>query len=107
MAHRIGEKLAQLRQQQGLTLTKLAKQLGFISRGHIANLEAGRDVPSLTLAVRLADRLGVTVDDLLRDEREVPAITHPIAPSASYDAMKVPFGPQLRALRRARHVTQG
>jgi transcriptional regulator with XRE-family HTH domain len=106
MAQRFGEKLAQLRQQRSLTRTELATQLGFISRAHIANLEKGRDVPSLTIAVRLADHLGVSVDNLLRDNREIAAIASPIGPPAPHGDVQLPFGQQLRALRRARHMTQ-
>lgn len=62
-----GEKLRYLRQQQRLTQTTLAQQVGLASQAYVSDLEAGRKVPSLDLVVRLAELLGVTTDYLLRD----------------------------------------
>jgi transcriptional regulator with XRE-family HTH domain len=106
MAQRFGEKLTQLRQQHGRTRTELAQQLGFISRAHIANLETGRDVPSLSIAVRLAGHLGVTLDSLLRDDRELEALQWQSAPPAQDEAVLASFGERLRTLRHQRTVKQ-
>jgi transcriptional regulator with XRE-family HTH domain len=62
-----GEKLRYLRQQQRLTQTTLAQQVGLASQAYVSDLEAGRKVPSLDLIVRLAELLEVTTDYLLRD----------------------------------------
>lgn len=65
--NQFGEKLRYLRQQQRLTQTMLAQQVGLASQAYVSDLEAGRKVPSLDLVVRLAELLGVTTDYLLRD----------------------------------------
>jgi transcriptional regulator with XRE-family HTH domain len=106
MTQRFGEKLAQLRQQHGRTRTELAQQLGFISRAHIANLETGRDVPSLSIAVRLAEHLDVTLDSLLRDDREFEVVQRLSAPPAHDETVLASFRERLRALRRQRTMKQ-
>jgi transcriptional regulator with XRE-family HTH domain len=106
MAQRFGEKLTQLRQAKGLTQTELAKQLGSLSRAHIANLEKGRDVPSLFIAVQLAMYLDVTIDSLLRDDREVKArATTSNVPGHGLEG-KLSFGPQLSDVRVQHNLTQ-
>lgn len=106
MAQRFGEKLTQLRQQHGRTRTELAQQLGFISRAHIANLETGRDVPSLSIAVRLAERLGVTLDSLLRDDRDLEAVQRLSTPRTHDEGVLASFGERLRTLRRQSTLKQ-
>jgi len=117
MAQRFGEKLTQLRQGKGLTQTELARQLGSLSRAHLANLEKGRDVPSLSIAVQLAVHLGITIDSLLRDDREVEGRANPSNVSAhavegqlSFGPQLVEgqlsFGPQLSEVRLQRNITQ-
>jgi transcriptional regulator with XRE-family HTH domain len=106
MAQRFGEKLTQLRQAKGLTQTELSRQLGSLSRAHIANLEKGRDIPSLSIAVQLAMYLGVTIDSLLRDDREVEARTAPSNASAHTLGVQLSFGPQLSDVRLRRNLTQ-
>jgi transcriptional regulator with XRE-family HTH domain len=62
-----GARLRALRLQQQLSQRDLARTLGLASRAYIGGLEADRGkLPSLGLAVRLADLFGVTTDDLLR-----------------------------------------
>lgn len=68
---RFGEKLRMLRQRRGLTLRELADVLDFQSHSFISHLESGRKVPSLELAVKIANYFGVTVDQLAKDELEV------------------------------------
>lgn len=68
---RFGEKLRMLRQRQGLTVRQLAANLNIKSYSHIADMEAGRNLPSVELLVKLADFFQVTTDQLLRDELEL------------------------------------
>ncbi len=68
---RLGEKLKTLRQRQGLTVRQLAVDLHIKSYSHIADMEAGRNLPSVELLVKLADFFQVTTDQLLRDELEI------------------------------------
>jgi transcriptional regulator with XRE-family HTH domain len=69
---RFGEKLRTLRQQRGLTMLALAKEIGFATHGYLGDLESGRAKPSLELALTIADYFGVSVDALARDEVELP-----------------------------------
>ncbi len=57
-------RLRHLRTQAGLTAYALAKKSG-VSKQTISNLESGRiHSPSWDVAGKLADALGVTLDDL-------------------------------------------
>jgi len=69
LAHRI----AQLRQQLGLTLGAFAQRVG-VSRGTIGLYEAGTLAPRARTLDRIAEIGGVTADWLLRGDRPV-AIT--------------------------------
>ncbi len=59
-----GRELRKLRQQRGLTQEKLA-ELVDLSVPYISHLERGTKKPSLVVLTRLAESLGVTVDQLL------------------------------------------
>ncbi len=58
-------RLAELRQTRGWTQKQLADVTG-TSIFSVRKLEQGRRFPSLELAGRLADSLGVTIDSLLK-----------------------------------------
>lgn len=65
-------KLAELRKDRGLSQRKLAAPAG-IPKSTVIAVEAGtRKIPNLTLAVakRLADALGITMDELLNLEEK-------------------------------------
>jgi XRE family aerobic/anaerobic benzoate catabolism transcriptional regulator len=62
----VGPAIARLRRAAGLTQTALATTAG-ISQSHLANIEAGRDEPSLVVLRDLAKALDCTADDLLRE----------------------------------------
>jgi transcriptional regulator with XRE-family HTH domain len=64
---RFGEKLRQLRKQQGLTTTQLAQALGYASHTHISEIENGRRLPSLAFTLKAAHFFHVTTDQLLND----------------------------------------
>jgi transcriptional regulator with XRE-family HTH domain len=68
---RFGEKLRTLRQRRGLTLRQLAASFDMKSYSHIADMESGRNLPSVELLVKIADYFQVTTDQLLRDEQEI------------------------------------
>ncbi len=69
---RFGSKLRTLRERQGMTQDDLAAMLGF-SREHVSRLERGVKIPHAKLLIRIADIFGVTVDVLIRDERDLDA----------------------------------
>ena len=64
--------LKEIREQHGLTQRALSKRSGVL-QGFISEIEAGNKKPSLETAYRLAQALGVKVDDLiLPDEQADP-----------------------------------
>jgi len=56
-------RLKELRLQQGLTQVSLAERVG-VTRQTIIALEKGRFVPSVKLALRLADALFASLEDV-------------------------------------------
>ena len=60
----MGERIAQLRRNKGLSQATLAQALG-LSTSTIAMYEQGRREPSVSVIIALADALGVTIDYLL------------------------------------------
>ena len=67
MTRLFGAKLRSLRRRHAMKQAELAERLGLASQGYIANLEAGQEVPSLDLVVRVARVFDVSSDYLLRD----------------------------------------
>jgi transcriptional regulator with XRE-family HTH domain len=65
-----GEKLRLLRKRHGVTQQQLAEHFSY-NKSYIGALEHGRTKPSLTLAIAVARYFGVSVDMLIRDEREL------------------------------------
>ena len=68
---RFGEKLRILRNQNGISLRKLADELGYASHNHLAGIERGERKPSVDLVLKIADIFAVSIDTLLRDEIEL------------------------------------
>jgi len=68
---RLGEKVRLLRKRRGMTIKALALALGFPSHSYISEIETGKKAPGIELIIKLADLFQVSVDDLVRDEREV------------------------------------
>ncbi len=62
----VGAAVARLRAAKGLTQQAVADAVG-ISQPHLANIESGRDGPSVATLRALARALGVTVDSLLQE----------------------------------------
>ncbi|GAB4409173.1 MAG: hypothetical protein Fur0044_02680 [Anaerolineae bacterium] len=65
---RFGEKLRKLRKQRGMTLTELAEVIGHTTHSHISELETGKRLPSLELAIKISELFEVTVDQLVKDD---------------------------------------
>jgi len=65
----IGARIKRFRNQKGLTQVKLATNAG-ISRSYLADVEANRYNPSLSMLMDLAQALGIAVSCLL-DDREI------------------------------------
>jgi len=64
----IGERLKQVRLQRGLSQAGLAEQSGVFQQQTILKIEKGTRPLRLDEAIRLAQVLGVTVNDLLTSE---------------------------------------
>ena len=64
-----GFRVKMLRKCSGLTQEQLAEKL-HISISHLAKIEIGRNAPSVDLVLEMAEFFGVTVDELLRGDKE-------------------------------------
>lgn len=58
-------KLEYYRKMKGMTQAELAKRVG-IAQGNISKMENGKQKPNAYTAVKLADVLDVSLDELLR-----------------------------------------
>ena len=65
-SRQFGERVAALRKSRNMTQAQLAEQLN-VSNKTISRWETGDGYPEITLLMPLAAVLGVTVDDLLKD----------------------------------------
>jgi len=68
VAAHLARNLLSLRHARSLTQEALAKSCG-VPRSTIANLESGEGNPSLTVLVKVANALGVPIDELLASPR--------------------------------------
>ena len=60
------ERLKRLREAKGWTQTRLARESG-VSQTYISELEAGKSIPTIVIAQKLARALGVPLADLVDD----------------------------------------
>ena len=58
---RIGQRIAQLRKQTGLTQEQLSEKAG-LQRTHVSRIEAGKYAVTLETIQSIAEALGMTVD---------------------------------------------
>jgi HTH-type transcriptional regulator, competence development regulator len=66
----LGETIAKLRKEKGLSQYELADRLGF-SRGKLSNYEQGSRQPDYDTLKKIADYFDVTIDYLLGREEKV------------------------------------
>ena len=81
-----GARIRELRERSGTSRSELSRRSG-IHTSNVARLEFGEANPSLETLVRLADALGTSVADLVRDVGEVRGVARragaePTAPDA-------------------------
>lgn len=71
-SERLGARVQSLRRERGLTLDGLAERSG-VSRAMISKLERGEKNPTLVVAAKVAEGLGVTLSQLvgIEEQREV------------------------------------
>jgi len=65
----LAEKILALRTEQGLSQGDLAEKLE-VSRQSVSKWETGQATPDLDKIIKLADLFGVTVDELIREEKK-------------------------------------
>jgi putative transcriptional regulator len=65
-------RVRELRTEAGLSQDALAEQLG-VSRQTVISIEVERYNPSLTLAFKIADQFGTTVEEVFRVDNRQPA----------------------------------
>lgn len=70
----IGTNIANLRKRQGLTQAGLAEKVNYSDKA-VSKWERGESAPDILTLVSLAEVLGVTVDDLLKDPNALPEQT--------------------------------
>jgi HTH-type transcriptional regulator, competence development regulator len=66
----LGETIAKLRKEKGLSQYELADRLGF-SRGKLSNYEQGSRQPDYDTLKKIADYFNVSIDQLLGREEKV------------------------------------
>jgi transcriptional regulator with XRE-family HTH domain len=69
---RIGANIAAYRKRAGLTQAGLAEQLNYSDKA-VSKWERGESCPDVPTVMAIADKLGVTVNELLSDPNELPA----------------------------------
>lgn len=74
MTRLFGAKLRLLRHQRKLTQAQTAELLGAASHAYIANVEAGRNMVSLEIAIRVASVFAVSLRYLLRDINPIDTV---------------------------------
>lgn len=66
---RVVNRVKEFREEQGMTQAELAVSAG-VSRQSVISIERGRYVPSLQLALRMAQVFGCTTDELFHLEED-------------------------------------
>lgn len=70
---KFNDKLVQLRREKGYSQEQLADILN-VSRQSVSKWEAGQSMPELNKLIVIADRFGVTMDQLVRDDFDLNQI---------------------------------
>ncbi len=65
--YRVGNLIASLREEKGLSQSELGSMLGVTNKA-VSRWENGRGYPDTSLLIALSEALGITVDELLRGE---------------------------------------
>jgi transcriptional regulator with XRE-family HTH domain len=79
---RVGDALAALRSQRGLSLDELSRQAG-VSKSMLSQIERGQANPTVAVVWRLAGALGVAIADLLGGDRPARPLLTQVAAHAT------------------------
>src|ERR687894_197664 len=73
---RLGARIKELRRRRGWTLEDLAERAG-VSRAMISKVERGEKNPTLVVAAKVAEGLGITISELLgvEERREIVVVS--------------------------------
>lgn len=72
---RLGDNVRKYRKIAGLTQEQLAEMIG-CSNSHIGQIENGRGIPSLDIMVKIANALGVMVDQFVIADSDHPELIY-------------------------------
>ena len=67
----VGDRIAALRQEKGITVNKLANMAG-VSQSYLRDVELGKKQPTVLYLSYICDALGVRMRDFFSDEPEQP-----------------------------------
>jgi transcriptional regulator with XRE-family HTH domain len=65
LALEVGQRIREIREQEGLTIQQLAETSELGSKGHLSNMERGLVRPNIQTLKQIADGLGVLPLDLM------------------------------------------
>ena len=68
----LGARIRELREDRDYSLREFAKKLGDVSAAHISDIELGRRFPSDALLRKIAQLLGVPVEELQKYDNRAP-----------------------------------
>jgi len=68
----LGGRIRELRDRHDISLREFARKLGDVSPAHISDIENGRRNPSEDLLQKIAQVLGVSVEELQRLDNRLP-----------------------------------
>lgn len=77
-SERLGERVRTMRRGAGLTLDELAERAG-VSRAMLSKVERGEKNPTLVVAARISEGLGVTLTQLIETEKRGSVVVLPRA----------------------------
>lgn len=83
----LGQNIAQLRRQAGLSQEQLAEQVG-VSRQAVSKWESGQSLPETERLIALGEALGVSIDALL-GQAPLPHVQQEEAPIASLGRWRI------------------
>lgn len=69
----LGKKISDYRKEKGLTQEELAEKVNVSSQA-VSKWENDLSIPDLPILISLADLFGVTLDELVRQEEQLPAV---------------------------------
>jgi transcriptional regulator with XRE-family HTH domain len=94
---RIGPAIRQLRQQQKLSLSDLARRTG-ISVSYLSRLEKGRSVPSFTLLNRIGQELGVPIGFFVEAEQDARHVDEQLVEELSHTPIPKQVWPEILSM---------